>query len=152
MCLPLTYSKLGICHMSIEITSKTSYRSVLTIIDIPVQLPLLSIITQIFVISVEWTLNIMASYNDRTSLVYNVEFTYVSSKYGSCIIGCTAVFCFNENCASNAILSVDNDNLRQKTCGIYYFLLRLALRHYTPSFCKAHGRVFRVQVLPCYKY
>jgi hypothetical protein len=124
----------------------------LTVIDIPVQRSLLSIITQKFIISVEWTLNIIASYNDRTSLVFNIEFTYVSSKYGSCIIGCIAVCCFNENCASNAILSVDNDNLRQNTCGIYDFLLRLALRHYTPSFCKAHGRVFRVQVLPCYKY
>jgi hypothetical protein len=90
-----------------------------------------------------------------TSLVFNTEITFISSKYCSYIIGCISVYFFNENCASNAVLNVDNDDLWQKTCRIYDFLLRLALRHYTPSFCKAHGRVFRVQVLPCavcYKY
>jgi len=53
----------------------------------------------------------MASYNDGMFLVFNAEFTYISSKYGSYVIGCNAVYCFNENCASNAILNVDNDNL-----------------------------------------
>jgi len=60
----LTYSKLDICHISVGITSITSYRSVSTIIDIPDQCPLLSIITQKLIISVEWTLNIMAVCND----------------------------------------------------------------------------------------
>jgi hypothetical protein len=46
-----------------------------------------------------------------TFLVFNAEITYISSKHGSYIIGCIAVYCFNENCASNAILNVDDDDL-----------------------------------------
>jgi len=44
-----------------------------------------------------------------------------------------ALYCFNEKCASNSILNVDNDDLWQRTCRIYDFLLRLALKHYTRS-------------------
>jgi hypothetical protein len=46
-----------------------------------------------------------------TCVVFNAEITYISSKYGSYIIGCIAAYCFNENCASKAILNVVNDNL-----------------------------------------
>jgi len=45
------------------------------------------------------------------SLVFNAEITYISSKYGSYIIGCIAVYRFHENCASNPTLYVDNDVL-----------------------------------------
>jgi len=78
--------------MSAGLNSNTSYRSLSTIIDIRVQCPLLSIITQRFIITVEWTLNIIAAHNDTHYLVFNADITYISSKYGSYIIGCIAVY------------------------------------------------------------
>lgn len=90
----LTYSNIGISHMSVGLNSNTSYRSVSTIIDISDRCPLLSIIThKLFLLSEPWIK--WRPKMTPTSLVFNADIVYISNKYCSYIVGYIAVYCFN---------------------------------------------------------